>query len=133
MSKTKAIDITERVKGYDDACAIQGITPLTQEQFNFLPEQHREAFFSLHKIVTVIDALNEGHVADWSDNDEEKYCPWFDLEVYEGVPGSGFSYADYVYGLSFTGVGARLYVRTAEHAKYVGTLMLEDYRKWMKK
>lgn len=126
--------ILQQVNSYEDACKVLNREPLTLEQFNFLPEADRQAFFSLHKITTVIEVLNEGWQPDWNDYDQMKCYPWFDMETYGDAPaGSGFSFGGYDFDDSYTGVGARLCVETPEKAKFVGKLMLEDYKHWMKK
>lgn len=134
MSNEKAISITKRVKSYADACAIKGITPLTQEQFAFLPTDQQAALFSLHKIITVIEVVNESWQPDWNDYDEYKYYPWWDMETYEDdVPGSGFRFDDYGSGYAATCVGSRLVCRSSDLSEYVAKLMLDDYRAFMKK
>jgi hypothetical protein len=45
--------IQNKVKTYEDACAIKGITPLELEDFNALPTDQREAAFAFHKITTI--------------------------------------------------------------------------------
>ena len=128
------LPIQERIKTYEDACSALNRQPLTEEQFSFLPEKDRKAMFSLHKITTVIEALNEGHEFDWNDYSERKYSPWFDMETYGDAPAaSGFSFYDFGYDITFSSVGARLVLRTRELAEYVGKQFLEDYRNWFKK
>lgn len=126
--------ITDRVKTYEDACQIKGIAPLTPEQFAFLPEDQREALFALHKLFTVVEVINEGHEFDWNDYNEYKYYPWFDMETYDDAPaGSGFSFDVYVFDCASSSVGARLCVRSQEHAEYIGKQFLSEYKAWMKK
>jgi hypothetical protein len=128
------LPIQERIKTYEDACAALNRQPVTEEQFSFLPEKDRKAMFSLHKITTVVEALNEGWNPDWNDYNEYKYYPWFDMETYDDAPaGSGFSFVDFVYGASDSYVGARLVLKTRELAEYVGKQFLEDYKNWFKK
>lgn len=128
------LPIMERVKSYEDACAIAGITPLTLEQFTFLPEDQQKAMYGLHKVITVIDALNEGWKPNWNDSSEFKYYPWFYLRDQAGdVPGSGFSFVGCDDGNAGSTVGSRLCLDTSEKAEYVAEIMLQEYKDFMKK
>jgi hypothetical protein len=136
--KTKTeTTIMDRLKnGYPDACKLLKREPLTLEQFKQLypTEEDANAFFALHKITTVIEAINEGHQFNWNDNGEFKYYPWWDMETYgDASAGSGFSLRGVVCVSTATTVGARLSMRTREHANFVAELMLQEYKIWMKK
>lgn len=127
--------ITERLKSYEDACTLLNRQPLTLEQFNFLPETDRQAMYSLHRILTGIEAINEGHVFDWNNYDEYKYYPWWDMETYDDnpVPGSGFSLGGVGCDSANSDVGARLITRSDAHARHIAEIFFEDYRNWIKK
>lgn len=95
--------ITERIKTYEDACADQGISPLTLDQFSFLPEKDREYHFNDHQQVIIKRALNEGWEPDYTNSSEPKYTIW-----YKSVgSGSGFVFAYYDVDGSVSHVGAR--------------------------
>lgn len=127
-------DIQNRINSYEDACTILGRTPLTLADFSALPEADQQPFFSLHKITTAIEAINEGHVFDWNNWGEGKYYAWWDLETYGDAPaGSGFSFFVYVYARTHTFVGSRLCTRTEAHTKHIAKVFFEDYRHWIKK
>jgi hypothetical protein len=129
----KAKPIQDRVKSYEDACAVKDITPLTIENFSFLPENQQKAALAYHKIHTIAEVLNEGEIFSWQPDSDWKYYPWFDMETYGDAPaGSGFSYGGYGLGRSRSFVGARLCYRTSELAKYAGTQFLDIYRDLMK-
>jgi len=99
------------IKTFDDACKKLSIT-------NNLPDVSL-----LHE--------NQRKAINWSNFDENKYYPWFDMVTYKkDLPGVGFSYDDYYYGYACTGVGSRLCYKTAELAKYAGknfTQLYKDY------
>lgn len=64
--------------------------------------------------------------ANWADEDEYKYYPWFDVKADEANPsGSGLSVADYAYDYSTTYVASRLTCRSREIAKYFGEQFIE--------
>lgn len=128
------ISIIDRVKSYEDACAIAGITPITLEQFSFLPEDQQKAMFGLHKITTVINTLNGGWKPDWNNSNEWKYYPWFLMRDQAGeTPGSGFSSYGCDYDCTCSTVGSRLCLDTSEKAEYVAEIMLQEYKDFMKK
>lgn len=122
-------------EAYQKACADLDEQPKTLEQFTALHgEAEGKAHHSLHRIATVIRAVKGDHKFDWNNYDEYKYYPWFDMETYgeDAVPGSGFSFYDYVCDGTYSLVGARLSLHTREDAEAIGKLMLEDYKNWMK-
>lgn len=128
----KQQSILKKIKSYEDACAILGKTPLTLEQFSFLGEQ-AQYLYSVHRVATVIEAVNEGHQFDFDNYSEPKFYPWWYLATPEGKPaGSGFAYYAYGYTNTLANVGARLCTRSEKDAKYVADLMFEDYRVMMK-
>lgn len=127
-------DIKDRINSYEDACAILGRKPLTLADFSALPEADQQPFFSLHKITTAIEAINEGHVFDWNNWEERKYYAWWDMETYSDAPaGSGFSVVVYDDARTDTSVGSRLCTRTEAHTEHLAKVLLDDYRHWIKK
>ena len=53
--------ITDRVKSYEDACAILGIDPHTSmPDTSDCPKEDRKAYVAFHKLVVITRALNEG-------------------------------------------------------------------------
>ena len=87
-----ALPITERVKSYEDACRIEGSTPLSLDDFDFLPEEDQEYAFADHQYTLIRRVLNEG----WTWKIGEKgYYPVFNRPQAAGGP--GFSYYDCYY------------------------------------
>lgn len=118
----------ELVKSFEEACAKQGYDPATVlPDVSMFPKQHREALISFAKLVIVNEALRvdpktgEPWIPNWSDTDQYKYYPWFDLELHGKRNPSGFRFgASYcAYGLST--VGSRLVYPTSQIAEYAGT------------
>ncbi|KQS33952.1 hypothetical protein [Dyadobacter sp. Leaf189] len=117
--------ITDRVKSYEDACAIKGIEPLTIEAFGFLPENQREYQFCVHKYDVINEVLNEGWSPDWMNWDERKYFPYFYWDKDKAAGGSGFSFGVFSYDYSGATVGSRLVFRNAELARYAAKQFLD--------
>lgn len=93
-----------------------------------LPEKHQKAIVAGYKLMVLSEAAWEGKKPDWSNWNERKYYPWFDLSSGSGV---GFSCGVCVVGRSNSGVGSRLVFPTSEIARYVGETHLELYKDFM--
>ena len=98
---------------------------------SMLPEKHQKAITAHCKLIIIAEALNEGWTPDWSNDEEWKYYPWFDLEEsLKKEPGSGLSYGGCDIDGSLSTVGSRLAFKTRELAKYAGeqfSVLYEDY------
>jgi len=130
MEATATITAADQL--YLDACKALGKPPHTLEQYAH-HEEDAQAFFSLHRITTVIKARKAGHVFDWNNDDEYKYYPWADMETYGDAPaGSGFSLDAVDCDLTASNVGARLSSKTRDDAREIFETMIEDYKNWMK-
>lgn len=109
-------NITDRVKSFEDACQVLGISTNVPE-VKGLPRKHQKAIIANYKLIVIAEALNEGWKPNWQDSDEYKYYPWFDMSNPAGV---GFSHtlnaASYTYAL----IGSRLCLKNRELAIYFG-------------
>jgi hypothetical protein len=122
--------ITDQVKSFEDACQVLGVQPSEVLPFAEPKNQDQVAVNAFAKITTIAKALNEGWTPDWDNWDQNKYYPWFDFRS-EAVAGSGFSFDDYGYGGSDSGVGARLVFKTRELAEYAGKQFTDTYKEFM--
>ena len=117
-------EITDRVKTFEDALEVIGET---EEQFKERTQYDSVDEIAYKKVKIIAQALNEGWVPDWTNTDEYKYYCWF---KYVGS-GVGFSFYDYYYDRSDSGVGSRLVFRTSALAEYAGKQFLDIYRAYM--
>lgn len=117
-------DIKERVKTFEDACAVLGIEP---ESVTVSTDTKDEAAFK--KLKVIVKALNEGWKPDYFNTSEAKYYPWFKMNV-SGAP-LGFSFHGYVYAYATTNVGARLVLKSRELAEYAGKQFEDIYRDYL--
>jgi hypothetical protein len=120
-------NIMEAVKDYEDACKIEGITPMTIEQFSFLPEKDREYHFYDHQYTVINRVLNEGWEPDYSDG-TAKYYPYLEWDE-EAAGGPGFAYYLCVNVYSHSFAGARRTYRTSELAIYAGKQFIQILNK----
>jgi len=119
------MNITDKVKSFEDACQLLGIEPNVPE-VSMLPENHKKAIVAHYKLVIIAEAVNEGWKPNWDNWDERKYYPWFDLEG--SSSGAGFSYYDYGVRVTTSSVGSRLCFKTWELAEYIGKTFIDLYK-----
>ncbi|MDR1938262.1 MAG: hypothetical protein LBQ73_07175 [Tannerellaceae bacterium] len=119
--------ITDRVKTLEDAFEETG-RPATPE-FNDVPEDMRDWFKALYNGAVYIEALNEGWKADYTNGNERKWFPWFNVSL------SGFAFRDALFGYSAptAGYAARLCLKSCDLAEYAGNNITDVYEKIIKK
>ncbi len=113
--------ITDRINSYLDACADQGIKPLTIDDFYFLPEQYRRRSFLNHQQSVVADSLNEGWIPKWKDRSQPKHYPYFK----NSVAGFVFLGTHCDYWIASATVGSRLYFKKSNLAKHAGLIFVK--------
>lgn len=109
-------NITDRVKSFEDACQVLGISTNVPE-VKGLPRKHQKAIIANYKLIVIAEALNEGWKPNWQDSDEYKYYPWFDMSNPAGV---GYSNTYYTASHTSANVGSRLCLKNRELAIYFG-------------
>jgi hypothetical protein len=109
-------NITDRVKSFEDACQVLGISTNVPE-VKGLPRKHQKAIIANYKLIVIAEALNEGWKPNWQDSDEYKYYPWFDMSNPAGV---GCSYTYYTASATYADFGSRLCLKNRELAIYFG-------------
>lgn len=109
-------NITDRVKSFEDACQVLGISTNVPE-VKGLPRKHQKAIIANYKLIVIAEALNEGWKPNWQDSDEYKYYPWFDMSNPAGV---GYSHANDTASYASATVGSRLCLKNRELAIYFG-------------
>lgn len=109
-------NITDRVKSFEDACQVLGISTNVPE-VKGLPRKHQKAIIANYKLIVIAEALNEGWKPNWQDSDEYKYYPWFDMSNPAGVGCSNTYNAASSTPANF---GSRLCLKNRELAIYFG-------------
>lgn len=109
-------NITDRVKSFEDACQVLGISTNVPE-VKGLPRKHQKAIIANYKLIVIAEALNEGWKPNWQDSDEYKYYPWFDMSNPAGV---GCSNSHYTASYATANLGSRLCLKNRELAIYFG-------------
>ena len=109
-------NITDRVKSFEDACQVLGISTNVPE-VKGLPRKHQKAIIANYKLIVIAEALNEGWKPNWQDSDEYKYYPWFDMSNPAGV---GCSHTNITASNTLASFGSRLCLKNRELAIYFG-------------
>lgn len=116
-------NIADRIKTFEDACKATNRDPADfQFEFPNTASNLTKPAIAAAKIMVIAEALNEGWVPNWKDEDEYKYWPWYDLSS-----GSGLAFGACDFDCSFSYVGSRLCFRTQELAEYAGKQFIDIY------
>ena len=114
------------IKTFNDVCLENGTTEqFFNEQFNNLGLDIDT--INYEKMKLVVKTINQGWVPDWSNTNQRKWYPWFDISP----SGAGFSDSGYRYAAAHTGVGSRLCFETEEKCKYAANQFIEIYYKYL--
>ena len=113
------------VKTFEAACKKLKLDPAkVLPKVSGMPKHHQDAIIAHSKLVIITEALNDGWKPDWTNDDEWKYYPWFDLSS-----GSGLRYYGCDYLFSSSPVGSRLCFKSRELAEYAGKQFINLYEK----
>lgn len=118
--------ITDRVKSYEDACAVLGIDPHgSMPDTSECPAEDRRAYVAFHKLVIIIRALNEGWRPDWADTDQDKWFLWWYIDDFAGL-----AYSHLAPSGTNANIGSRLCFKSEALADYAAETfksLYEDY------
>lgn len=106
--------ITDRIKTFEDACEVLGISQIYGAQLH-----------AVDKLKLIAEALNEGWTPDWQNSSQYKYTPYFRHN------GTAFVYYGFNCWGSFAGVGSRLCFKNSELAIYAGKQFIDLYNEFL--
>lgn len=108
------MDITKKIKSYEDACKTLNLDPAALPAVDNLPEKDRKSIVAYYKLTVIIRALNEGWEPNWQDWDEYKYFNWFYIDS------AGFACANTYNTVANTNsdIGSRLCFKNDTLARY---------------
>jgi len=114
--------VTERIKTFEDAQKETGRQDVPD--FSNVPEDLRAYFEAQYKTIVIAEALNEGWKANWEDDSQKKWFPWFYMSS------SGFVFSDTYcdYSIATAGNGSRLCFKSDELATYAGKQFVEIWK-----
>jgi hypothetical protein len=107
-----------KIKTFEDACKVLNLdAKKVIPDFSLFPAEEQEAMKAHAKLIIIAKAINGDWTPDWTNSNETKYYPWFEM----GSPsGGGFSYHVCVNWDTRSVVGSRLCFENREKAEYVG-------------
>ncbi|CRH24903.1 Uncharacterised protein [Chlamydia trachomatis] len=117
------MNVTDKVKSFEDACQLLGLKP-DVPKVSLLPEKYQKSIVAHYKLIIITEALNEGWTADWSNWNERKYYPWFEMSDSSGR----FSFVSSNYRRSSSACSARLCLKTRDLANYIGESFIDLYK-----
>ena len=120
-----SMNITERIKTYKDACDELGEQPINEDLLRSVGFTEHE--INYRKIKTITKALNEGWVADYTNDKQEKWWPWFEVSSSGFVFDGRYCY----YSAVSAGNGSRLCFKDSDLAEYAGKQFTELYKNFI--
>jgi galactose-1-phosphate uridylyltransferase len=120
-----------KIKTFQDACKALKLDPdRIIPDVSVFPADHQKALEALAKLIIIAQALNGDWKPDWSDYNQGKYYPWFDMEKEQNNP-SGFRLYHVHYNSANSAVGSRLCYKSRELAQYAATQFEDLYKDLM--
>lgn len=124
-------NITDRVKTYADACAVLGIKETLPDVGGLRPKD-RPSVTAYYKLIVIAQALNEGWEPDWTNEDQEKWFPWFYFDREKNkTAGFAYAYTDYAPPRTDAGLGSRLCFKTEALCAYAARQFEPLYEAWI--
>ena len=121
--------ITDRVKTYEDACAILGLDPhASMPDTSECPKEDRRAYLAFHKLVVITRALNEGWRPDWSNLNQPK---WFNWWYTNGNAGLASARSNNAPSDTYASIGSRLCFKSEALADYAAETFKELYDEYL--
>jgi len=113
----------KKIKTFEDACKKVNADPKNLPDVSGILQEFAKPIIAAYKLMIIYKAINNGWKPDWSNWNQYKYYPWFE------VLSSGFGFSDttYNYANTYTSVGSRLCTDTSEKARYVAKQFESEY------
>lgn len=122
--------VTERIKTYEDACAELGITPICEN--TLLKNGFTKGEIAYRKVKTIIQVLNEGWQADWNNEYQDKWIPWFSPWFYHGsIVGLAYVSSTITPSSMCTNISSRFCLKNEELAIYMGKRFVDLYKEFI--
>lgn len=121
------MDITKKIKSYEDACKVLGLNPENQPCVDSVSEKDRNSIIAYHKLIVIVRALNDGWEADFSNHDQYKYWNWLWVDT------AGFvsAYANNTATNATAAIGSRLCFKNRKLAEYAITQFKSLYEEYL--
>lgn len=119
------MNITDRIKTFEDACQALNLDPTHLPIVDLLPEKDRKSISAYYKLTIIIRALNEGWEPNWGDYNEKKFYNYCYC-----LSRSGVVFSDAICTTSGAHIGTRLCLKSRDLAAYALSQfkdLYEDY------
>lgn len=108
------------ILSFEDACAYTGDDPALLPIVDHLPK-HQKRLVADYQLSIIAEALNEKKLPDYTDWNEVKYFPWFEVKADKKRPsGFGLSCDDFGFWYTNSYVGVRLCFKERDVAIFFG-------------
>jgi hypothetical protein len=114
------------IKTFEDACKKVNTDPAKLPDVSGILEEFAKPIIAAYKLLIIYKAINNEWKPDWSNWDQYKYYPLFEVLS----SGFGFSTSFYLYDHSVTTVGSRLCTDTWEKALYIAEQFKAEYQEY---
>jgi hypothetical protein len=115
------------IKTFNDACICLNIDPDSVYSNLDTNDEFSKSNIAHYKLMIIAKAINQGWKPDFSNLNQKKWYPWFNLSSGFGFVGSGCNY-----GITDAGVGFRHCFETKEKSDYAGKQFIDLYRDFLK-
>ena len=132
-TKSSAVDFDyTTIKSFEDACRKMNVDPTELPEVPKSREDLRKRIVSDYKLCIIFEAINNGWTPDWTNWNQYKYYPWFEVKATKALSsGFGFSGSYYYCTLTYTGVGSLLCTDTSYKAKYIAKQFEQEYQDFL--
>ena len=120
-------NLMDIIKSFEDALEFSGKTAKEVLPYENPKNDIEEALNAYAKMFLIISILNDGWIADLSNNNQYKYYPYFK----QSSSGSGLSYGGCDTWRTNACVGVRLALKNSSLAIYCGNQFVDIYSKFI--
>jgi hypothetical protein len=114
------------IKTFEDACKKVNTDPAKLPDVSGILEEFAKPIIAAYKLLIIYKAINNEWKPDWSNWDQYKYYPWFEVLS----SGFGFSVSLSYFAHASTYVGSRLCTDTREKALYIAEQFKAEYQEY---
>jgi len=116
--------ITDRIKTFEDVLEELNLSPI---DFKVGCEYLEIDEVAYRKLRLIVQCLNEGWKPDFTDEQEYKYYPWFEVNP----AGSAYAHSTHVPSYALATIGSRLCFKSRELALYAGKTFEKIYTDYL--
>lgn len=123
------MNIKDRVKTFNDALPIFMEKKFTDELFIALQQRNKNDLTCADKILIIAEVLRNGWKADYNNDRQPKWRPWFEWN--NKASGFAFSGSLCAYARTLAHSGSRLCQETEDMSDYFGTQFIDLHNEFL--